>query len=113
LTCASPWPYLMFMLAFGISFSGCTCRIIYAHIVSKKFPLWWWQHPETVPLFVFSLAVNLLDANVVKDLELRLLSSWLVISSLSFGYWTYHMINSMCVHLGIECLRIRYRPKRS
>lgn len=115
-TIARTQHFILFNLAIGIAFGKMATKIILAHLTKKPFP----QYTGLViPLLAGSLIFNLpavvpgLNLNVMHQLESVYL--WVYLSAAVIGYsnWLYHVINSFCAFLDINCLTIKKSKRKT
>lgn len=99
----SPLLFCVFFFAFGLSFTSLTGRIVYAHMIGEDFPVWWWCHPEMLPLIVISWVTSWTKLGIFENVVIIM---WFLFALISVGYWAWHIMSSICMHLGISCLRI-------
>lgn len=99
--------FWLFWLAFALGFGKMATKIIYAHLVKRPFP---YHSGLMLPLFGGALLVNA-PAVIGRPLltptqEGLYLWAWLVIAAVGYLNWSYHLINSFCQYLGINCFSL-------
>lgn len=99
--------FWLFWMAFALGFGKMATKIIYAHLVKRPFP---YHSGLMLPLFGGALLVNA-PAIVGRPLltaaqEGLYLWAWLVIAAVGYLNWSYHLINSFCGYLNINCFTL-------
>ncbi|KAI8818330.1 CDP-alcohol phosphatidyltransferase-domain-containing protein [Fimicolochytrium jonesii] len=101
-----------FVIATGLVFGRIATAIILAHVTHSSYPTFW---KLMIPVFIGAGLTNLpylLNSTAILPpaLEIAYLYLFLAYAATSYLHWATAVIDRFCSHLGIQCLRIAYRP---
>ncbi len=107
--------FILFHVATGVAFGKMATKIILAHLTKQPFPGY---TGLITPLFVGAALFNFvptifptLDTGMLAKAEHAYLWAFLVLALVGYGNWIYHVINSFCSYLDINCLTIKQKKK--
>lgn len=108
--------FILFHMAVGLAFGKMATKIILAHLTKQPFPYF---SGLMIPLFVGSALFNLtpriftsLDLSILHQAETIYLWGFLIFAVIGYANWIYHVINSFCTFLDINCLTIKKKTKK-
>jgi ethanolaminephosphotransferase len=110
--------FILFHVTIGIAFGKMATKIILAHLTKKPFP----QFTGLMfPLLLGALLFNLpsilppalIDVSWLPRYEIAYLWAYLAMVVIGYANWIYHVINSFCAFLDINCLTIKGKRKVS
>lgn len=110
--------FILFHVTIGIAFGKMATKIILAHLTKKPFP----QFTGLMfPLLLGSVLFNLpailppalIDVSWLSRYETAYLWGYLAMVVIGYANWIYHVINSFCAYLDINCLTIKGKRKVS
>lgn len=103
----------LFGISLGLGFGKMATKIIYAHLTKLPFPSY---SGLMLPLFYGCFLINLplvfpILPAIPKSLEIGYLWVWFVFALIGYFNWSYHVIQSFCQYLDINCLTIKQKCK--
>ncbi|KAI8912203.1 hypothetical protein PhCBS80983_g00199 [Powellomyces hirtus] len=115
---ASPASFILghhtvaFVMATGLVFGRIATAIILAHVTHMPYPTYWkLLTPMLIGATLATLPVIFQSGPIWSSTtEAIYLYLFLAYAVASYLHWAVSVIDRFCTHLGIQCLRIPYRP---
>lgn len=105
--------FILFHCGVGLAFGKMATKIILSHLVHQPFP---YATGLMFPLFVGALLVNTVPLTYpsleIAKWESVYLWGFLAYALIGYANWIYHVINSFCDFLDINCLTIKRLPPK-
>ena len=107
--------FILFSLAFGVGFGKMATKIIYAHLTKRKFP---YHSGLMLPLFGGATFINLPLILPIKSIlspfgETLYLWCWMTLAAIGYAKWSYHLVNSFCKYLNINCFSLKQQRSKT
>lgn len=110
--------FILFHVTIGIVFGKMSTKVILAHLTKKPFPQF---TGLMLPLLLGAVLFNLpailptgfVDPALLSRYETFYLWGYFAVVVIGYANWIYHVINSFCTYLDINCLTIKGKRKVS
>jgi ethanolaminephosphotransferase len=107
--------FILFHMSVGLAFGKMATKIILAHLTKQPFPSF---SGLMMPLFIGAALFNALpmlfniDRILLHQMETLYLYGFLTAAVVGYANWIYHVINSFCKFLDINCLTIKQKKQK-